>query len=175
MLSTLWIHRAYACDILVRFDSREKARNFGLNFLEKYGGHDYIVYSFHSESIDVGSTNCVQISIHPGEFHHVGWSPDSSWSPDFSWNTDGTVLVNEEEALSLGLNLVPKGFIPGESEDGLWQKNTKTTEQLDLELETYFLAGKLEDENHWQLLAHTICSAIHKSISSNSLDHTLVN
>jgi len=48
----------------------------------------------------------------------------------------GTVLVSQEEAIELGENDEPNGFIAGESE-GVWQREPRTAEELDAELEMY--------------------------------------
>jgi len=109
---------------------------------------DWDCESFHGtdNSFFVGSTESIQVSIHPGEFHHVGWNNCSLWNPD------GTVLVTALEALDLGEYGEPVGFVPEESENGIWQKETRTKEELDQELDDFRRLGEIENLIHFNQL-----------------------
>ena len=131
----------------MRFPSAWDAYKFGTGFLKThYSDSETIIHSwdesrYDAENIfDVGQSPVLQLSVHPGEFHHSGYMGQSGWS------VDGTFLVNRAEALSLGNTGIPEGFIPGEDEEGLWIKCTKTSEQLDQELEEYMRQGVIEAE-----------------------------
>ena len=126
MSATLWIHRASAADILVRFPSALDAYNFGSRFVFKYQApveEDNIIYPWNEElymkddMLDVGQTPNLQVSVHPGEFNPIGYLSILCWSPD------GTILTIPEDAISLGEAGIPEGFIPGNDPCGLWDNS----------------------------------------------------
>jgi len=136
MTATLWIHRSFAADILVRFSSGYEAHQFGARLLLKYQGLNQdetrilpwneILYKSYG-IFDVGSTSSLQISVHPNDFHPKGYLGVCVWNPD------GTVLSSPEDALNLGIIGIPEGFVPKEDPEGLWEKRSITAEELDLE------------------------------------------
>jgi len=166
MLTTVWIHRCGACDILVRFPTREEAYNFCVVILKADDGEvnswDCKSFTGPGSCFFAGHSMYLQPSIHDGEFHHAGWSVPGS---DFAgpWNDRGTVLVSALEAIQLGNMGEPEGFIPWESESLVWTKETRTAKELDAELEAYMEEGhQLELENER--------ARIHRSISAMSLE-----
>jgi hypothetical protein len=120
-MATLWIHRASAADILVRFVCSFDAYNFALKFMKDK--NEICInplvdnYRDPGNCIEVAKSPTLQLSIHPGNFHHSGWMNQIGWS------MDGTMLVSQKEAMELGENGVAYGFIPGESQEGLWVSN----------------------------------------------------
>lgn len=128
---TVWIHRSSPCDILVYFNTIQEAYSLCVEFLEEYGDDEMPYFDFNSELddfIDAGCSKFAQLSIHRGKFHHSGWCGLTGW------NTRGTVLVSKNEALELGDTEEPSGFIPHESEEGIWVK--ELSHQLDLDIYT---------------------------------------
>jgi hypothetical protein len=169
MLTTVWIHRALSSDILVRFNSRSEASFFCADLFAKIDDpsgifNEWGCLSFpdRGNCFDSFVTPCLQVSIHDGAFHHVGWA-----GYDEPWAIYGTVLVSPEEAIELGELGEPEGFIPGESENGIWTKNTKSLQELNEELDQY---QRMRDEIE---IVHTLIhrAQVHRTISSASLDH----
>jgi hypothetical protein len=171
MDTTIWIHRALASDILVRFKTREEAWLFCKELFNRIStSDDYyeVNLTWDCESFpnrgscfDFCATSSLQVSIHDGLFHHVGWA-----GVDQPWTTTGTVLVSPEEAIKLGETGEPDGFIPGESESGIWEKNTKSLDELDEELDRYQQVR--EDIDIVQNLVQR--ARVHRTISATSLD-----
>lgn len=135
MTATLWIHRASAAGILVRFPTALDAYNFGSRFMFKYQTpveEDTVIYPWNEELymmhdiFDVGQTPTLQISVHPGEFHTTGYLGIACWSPD------GTILTTAEDAMSLGEAGIPEGFNPGNDPCGLWDNS------LDANFESHY-------------------------------------
>ena len=136
MTATLWIHRADAADILVRFPSAHDAHQFGLRFLFKYqdlNEENNMTLpwneAFYKEDgmLNVGDTPSLQVSVHPNDFHSCGYLGINRWSDH------GTVLVTPEVAMDLGNTGIPVGFVPGEDPEGVWENPSSTTEKNDFE------------------------------------------
>jgi hypothetical protein len=131
-MATIWIHRAAASDILVDFDSVDNAYDFAVNVVKSSGHECYtqtsreiIPETLFSDEVFVASTPWIQCMITP-----------RGTIPSANWNTWGFVKVSPDEALALKHDLEPDGFEPYESEM-VWQKNTRTKEELDAELDDY--------------------------------------
>jgi len=111
MVATLWIHRIATCDLLVYFGSRKDAYDFGIDFLEFHGDASKRTYDWDYVTMDeddchnLPASYDLQLSIHDGEFFHAGWRDMSGWD---IW---GSALISPEEALELGNNDQPTGFI----------------------------------------------------------------
>jgi len=138
MLTTVWIHRASAADILVHCSSRFSAYFFAEDMLERHGGSDATIKdwdfaSFTDNGFDVGSSPSLQVSIHNGCFNPNNWFTEHEIH---CWNHRGTLLITAQEALALGEQGEPEGFIPYESE-AIWTRNVQTERELDHELATY--------------------------------------
>ena len=141
-MATTWIHRLNTSDILVYFDTLHEARKYAIQFFLKYNGDLSMtdeqknsiwfsdLYSDENGVYSAGNSRSLQVSF---MLQH-GMPPLPAGLT--SWNTLGTVLLSPEEAMRLGTEGEPEGFIPGESE-GLWKKETRSAKQLDQELETY--------------------------------------
>lgn len=132
IMATIWIHRAIASDILVDFDSLDNAYDFAVNTAKNSGDEYYIKTSreiipetLFSDEVFVASTPYLQFMITP-----LGTIP----SPN--WNSRGFVKVSSDTAGTLKNELEPDGFEPYEAEM-VWQKNVKTKEMLDTELDDY--------------------------------------
>ena len=102
---------------------------------------DYKTYSGEGNCFHAGYSGELQISIHPGLFHHSGWQGKTGW------NMSGTALVTMNEAMGLGNYDEPSGFIPDESEEGVWTRELRTHEELNVELNDYFRLGEIEEEH----------------------------
>jgi hypothetical protein len=131
-MATIWIHRAIASDILVDFDSVNNAYDFAVNTAKNSGDEYYIKTSreiipetLFSDEVFVASTPYLQFMITP-----LGTIPSANW------NSRGFVKVSPDTAGTLQNELEPDGFEPYEAEM-VWQKNTKTKEMLDAELDDY--------------------------------------
>jgi len=135
MIATLWIHRNHASDMLLRFTTAFEAHQFGARFLFEYRTpveEETFIEKWDEEIytegcvIGVGDTPCLQLSVHPGEFHPNGYLGIEEW------NEYGTFIVTPEEALELG------------STDELLEKCHRTKEELDQELDDYMRQGEIE-------------------------------
>jgi hypothetical protein len=148
-MATTWIHRLHASDILVYFKSLREARQYTIQYMlkninpsdisEEERNSIWFKDHFSDENgvYDVGATTNLQFAFMTE--HRM--PPLPALPPKIStWNTVGTVLLSPEDALALGPEDEPEGFIPGESE-GLWIKETRSAEELDRELETYMQAA----------------------------------
>jgi hypothetical protein len=146
---TVWLHRANACDLLVRLDSKSDAYIFAVNFLNTYNGHviqwDLQEFSDPGNCFQAGYTASTQVSIHPGLFHHYGWSNGTYSGP---WNTEGTALVSANEAHELGEDMNPDGFIAGEAEYSVWERNTQGEAELNEQLDDYNRLGQIENQTY---------------------------
>lgn len=140
-LVTVWIHRATASGILVRCSSNEEAYDISHEFLLNCSLDATIVpwdFQTFPDRVDTGScfhsgcTPNVQVSIHPG-----------SYVPAAFWSDYGKVLISGAEAVQLGATGEPHGFQPGESTK-LWTRETRTSAELDEELDDYFQLGEIE-------------------------------
>jgi hypothetical protein len=138
---TLWIHRASASGILVHCSSNEEAYDISHEFLLNCSLEASIVpwdFQTFPDKVDTGScfhsgcTPDVQVSIHPG-----------SYVPAPFWSDYGKVLISGAEAVQLGATGEPYGFQPGES-SLLWTRETRTSAELDQELDDYFQLGEIE-------------------------------
>jgi hypothetical protein len=143
-LHTVWIHRSNACDLLVHFHSPQRAYSFCIDMLEEYGDDSTMTYDwdykYSTEGyFEVGCSLDLQLSIHQGAFHHSGWKGITGW------NVSGTALVDKDEAMDLGNHGDPVGFIPEESEEGIWVREKRTHEDLDEDLHDYFRLGEIEE------------------------------
>jgi len=101
---------------------------------------DYKTYS-EENCFHAGFSSDLQISIHPGVFHHSGWQGKTGW------NSSGTALVRMNEAMDLGSYDDPVGFVSNESEEGVWVREMRTHEDLNEELQDYFRLGEIEEEH----------------------------
>ena len=131
-MATLWIHRTTAADILVDFENIESAYNFTIKLIDDYSDSDiHMTLNDLKNSPPSNQPPCfagttyLQISILP-----FGVNPETFW------NNSGFVKVSPDEAIALGEYKNPHGFIPFES-DRVWTKETRSTEELDAELENY--------------------------------------
>jgi len=134
-MPTIWIHRSQAADILVDFESIIDAYSFAIRHIQEVVPYNYMIETTlqdvlnHTElpeqGIDIIHSANFQTAIIP-----------ISVTPDPSWNTDGFVKVSQEEAMLLGSDKNPEGFIPYESER-VWMKETRTMAELDAELDNY--------------------------------------
>jgi hypothetical protein len=93
--------------------------------------------------VDMGCTASTQVSIHPGLFEPYGWSNGEYSGP---WNTDGTALVDAVEAHELGEHDNPDGFVAGEAEYSIWQRNVQGEAELNEQLDDYNRLGQIETE-----------------------------
>jgi hypothetical protein len=148
-MPTIWIHRARASDILIDFSSMIHAYNYAIEFIAKYHSDDYMIHTnlvdmlrynlnmnddknymhLPPEGIDIVQANDVQIRM-----------ITTNTRPDSSWNERGFIKVSREEALDLGISNEPENFIPYES-SSVWMKETRSTEELNAELESYMNAS----------------------------------
>jgi len=141
-MATVWIQRQNASDILIYFDTLTKGRTYAIQYFLKYTGESSMteeernsiwfndMYSDENGVYHVGDAGALQVS-----FMVKNTIPPLPKGLT-TWNTVGTVLVTPEEAILLGMEGEPEGFIPYESE-GLWTKETRSAEELDRELDTY--------------------------------------
>ena len=138
-MATAWIHRYHASDMLVFCDSAADAYAVCVEYAEKHcPGYACETYTGSIEGMNfygVSNTPAVQVSYYSG--HDM---PPLIYRGITSWNADGTVLVSKKDALLLGKKCEPPGFITGESE-GLWKKETRTTAELNAELDAYMNAA----------------------------------
>jgi hypothetical protein len=88
--------------MLVRFPSAFDAYNFGSMFLLQHYEEDYAIHSWDETAytekgyFDVGDSPSLQLSLHTGTFHPDGWRGMNNWAPE------GTFVVTQEEAMSIG-------------------------------------------------------------------------
>jgi hypothetical protein len=139
-MASVWIHRAKACDILVRCTSRRDAYDFARSLLLNIP--DSSVNS--ANEMIYGTMNNSNEPFYPllGEFF-VGASynlqcivVNDYFRPGYHWNQSGTVVVSKDEAIALGDMDEPDWFVPGETEKPV-KKDTRTHRQLDDELDWY--------------------------------------
>jgi hypothetical protein len=129
-MATIWIHRACASDILIRFDTRGGALLWSYSYLRSFDTASFDDDSQLEGYGFVGCTDSIQLSIHENDFL------PSKLKTTESWNKTGTVKVSPEEAMTLKEYGEPDGFVPGESEK-VWIKEERTLEELDKEIEGY--------------------------------------
>jgi len=144
-MTTIWIHRAYASDILVRFENTTEAYQFAMKAIANANKAYYMDTGFNGipAVIDEDGVGIV----HASNIQIMALPIDGRPKP--IWNPIGFVCVTPEEALELYTNYEPEGFIPYES-DSVWTKNTRTKEELDAELDNYM--------NEWvNLMTPAIC------------------
>jgi hypothetical protein len=149
-MATTWIHRAFACDLLVQFPDYINFRdswNFGVEYLKSVSKNDpaqYQINPFNPHFVgiqkgEIGSTTSEQVSCYLGLDAPEPIPTGESWSPS------GYAAVSPAEAIALGRRGEPQGFIPYESE-GIWTRETRTAEEMDLELDWYKRDGELIEE-----------------------------
>ena len=106
MTSTLWIHRASAADVLVRFPTALDAYNLGARFLfahkspveEENFINNWNETSYTTdEMFHVGDTPSLQLSLHPGEFH----PEDDAYLGINEWSLGPILILTPEEAMAL--------------------------------------------------------------------------
>ena len=153
---TVWIHRASACDLLVRLDDKNDAYIFAMNFLGSLPNshmNDWNPQEFSDPGncFEAGYSASTQVSIHPGLFHHYGWSNGTASGP---WNTEGTALVSANEAHDLGEDKNPDGFIAGEAEYSVWERNTQGEAELNEQLDDYNRLGQIENQMYFRGLVN---------------------
>lgn len=137
-MPTVWIHRSKASDILVDFDTTIDAYDFSLNFIERAelvcGSNDYTVSAtlietlrniIEGREIELTCSPSIQITIIP-----------TGRKVDPNWNEVGFVSLKQNDAMILGEEGEPEGFIPYEY-SGVWSKETRSKEELDAELDAY--------------------------------------
>ena len=133
-MATIWIHRLCAADILVDFSSIVAAYDFAIKAARSGGHTDYHIDTMLSEifskPLSINSPPIVANPIMQYMIIPFGTTPDPTSSQS------GFVNVLPEEALALGEEAEPEGFVPYESE-GVWMKETRTLEELDEELNNY--------------------------------------
>ena len=105
MTATLWIHHSSTADVLVRFPTALEAYNFGVRYLL---AHPYPQAQEHilpwnetlyrsNNMFDVGTTPCLQLSVHPDEFH----PEDDAYLGVHEWSPEPILILTPEEALTL--------------------------------------------------------------------------
>jgi hypothetical protein len=99
--------------------------------------------------VEIGYTASTQVSIHPGYFNPYGWSNGTRSGP---WNTNGTALVDVMEAHELGEDEEPEGFVAGEAEYSVWQRNTQDEAELNEQLDDYNRLGQIENQIYFRNL-----------------------
>lgn len=139
MSATLWIHKSYGSDILVRFPSAIEAYNFGTTFILKHKSHveedtidpwDEVYYSKY-QNLNVGQTSSLQVSVHHGNFHPNGYMGVEMW------NEEGTFLttpegVNEVDILEEIYRTpppTPVPFLAPSTEEGVNTEYKRVVEQ----------------------------------------------
>jgi hypothetical protein len=131
-MATAWIHRSYASDILVRYESRTDAYRFLVDLANK---HDALEIFSEPEDLsclyDVAGTSSMQFILASRDFDAKGWNDD-------------VVVLWPEEAMALGERGEPAGFIPGETEQ-LWYPERRSKEELDEELDMYMRMKDISD------------------------------
>jgi hypothetical protein len=90
----LWIHRAFASDMLVRFSSSQEAYDFGKKFLEQTSSDLSPPTINEYNEINVGCNGYIQIYIEKDNF-----KPSEGWH---YWNSNGCKEVTREKAEELG-------------------------------------------------------------------------
>lgn len=133
-MATIWIHRVSSADILVDFSSIVTAYDFAMKVVYGRGRDDYVVQTTLSEVFKNRlSVNSMPIAVNP--LMQCMMIPFGA-KPDPSWSETGFVKVTAEQALALGEEGEPEGFVPCES-DQVWTRETRTAEELDEELNAY--------------------------------------
>ena len=131
-MATVWIHRALASDILVRFNDLFEASSWSLSYMNGFPDSSL---TLENGLVTEACTPVIQLSIHnEKDFFPTSISFGDTYLE--TWNNLGTVEVSQGEAEQLGVSNEPAGFIPYESQ-GLWKKETRTVEELDEELDQY--------------------------------------
>jgi hypothetical protein len=125
-----------------------EAHTFCIDMIKDHGDDwsktfswDYKTYSAEENCFHAGFSADIEVSIHPGFFHHSGWQGKTGW------NSSGTALVSKDEAMDLGSYDEPVGFVANESEEGIWIRETRTHEELNQDLHDYFRLGEIEEEH----------------------------
>jgi len=125
-MATIWIHRAFASDILVRFETHGGALLWSYSYLRTFENTQFTDDSQLEGYGFVGCTDYVQLSI-----HEIDFAPSKE-----CWNTNGTIEVSPEEARLFAEFSEPEGFIRGESEK-IWVKQKRNSAEVDKEFEGY--------------------------------------
>jgi hypothetical protein len=129
----IWIHRPSAADIFVKI-TIDEAINFTRHVLSVHSPDNYNLDHLDIDSLLIngrlylGDSTSLQISI-----ILENYVPTEGWE---FWNHRGFINATPEEALSLGTECEPEGFIAGESSLP-WVKETRTHMELDQELMNY--------------------------------------
>ena len=130
----IWIHRATVADIFIPVGYFDDAKVYTKRFLMHNSPDDYNMFDVDMDELnftgnaDLGCSPNLQVSYISNTYVPIeGWE---------FWNDDGYIMSNKEEAIMLGSNGVPDGFVAGESSSP-WVKEIRTHKELDAELDTY--------------------------------------
>jgi hypothetical protein len=130
----LWIHRATVADIFIPIGYFDEARVYTKRLLMHNSPDDHNMFDVDMDELnftgnaDLGCSPNLQVSYISNTY-----VPNEGWE---FWNDDGYIMSNKEEAIMLGSNGVPDGFIAGESSIP-WVKEVRTHKELDAELDDY--------------------------------------
>lgn len=130
----IWIHRTKSADLFVPVSNLGDALNYTKELLVAISpdNHDLIDVDIEELNFtghsDVGVSPNLQIA-----YIFNTYVPNENW--DY-WNPDGYIMSNKKEAIELGIDGIPEGFIPGESSIP-WTKETRSHSELDDELDNY--------------------------------------
>jgi len=130
----LWIHRATVADIFVPIGYLAEARTYTEKLLSINSPNDYTMMNVDVEELNF--TGHADLGVSPGlqiAFIFDNYIPYNGWE---FWNPDGYIMSSKNEAMTLGDDKVPEGFVPGESSTP-WVKEVRTHKQLDAELDNY--------------------------------------
>lgn len=137
---TVCIFRAFGSTILVRFDSRDAALGFSARYYfgapNRDSDTDAKFYAQGSELVATMSQTKICI-FNEDIAANYGNRQENIQCP-ITWSERGTVLLSADEAATLYMSAEPDGYPVGESE-AIWTRETRTHEELDAELKTYFL------------------------------------
>jgi hypothetical protein len=134
-MPTIWIHRARASDILVDFNDIAEAYSFAVQLIQQIANYDYVVENTFEDVINYINLPLDGVDLIQSDNMQIVMIP-LYVTPESHWNNSGFIKVMPHEAILLGSEKDPEGFIPYESER-VWTKETRTTKQLDAELEHY--------------------------------------
>lgn len=132
-MATAWIHRALASDILVRYDTIHDAYLF-LKTLAENDACETIAPEPSVVSVngyDIAASETMQYVLVPKNFTAAGWNRD-------------VVVLWPEEAIALGKEEEPAGFVPGETEQP-WAPDRRCLLAIDDELEVYMAVGRISE------------------------------
>lgn len=130
----LWIHRPTVADIFVPINSLVDAMAYTKRLLIHNSPDDNLIMDVDMDELNF--TGYADIGVSPNlqiAYMFNSYVPAEGWE---YWNPDGYIMSNTDEAITLGHNKLPEGFVPGESSTP-WVKETRTHKQLDAELDNY--------------------------------------